>query len=481
MFDRQAENERRSLSRRRVGALIATSLGFAVIQLDVTVVNVAIRQIGRGFGIGVSSLQWIVGAYTLTFAALMLTAGALGDRFGARRVFTGGFVVFVLSSVACGLAPSLDVLVAARAVQGCGAALLGACSLALLDHAFRGAEERSRALAWWAAGGSAALSGGPVLGGVLIATVGWRGIFFINVPIGAVGLWLTRRCLAETALARERSLDLAGSLLVTVALTALAASMIEAGSLGLGDASVLAGVAVGVLGAIGFVVREARAGEAMLPLSLFRNRRFTAPAVVGMSVNLCFYGLIFLFSLLFQTEHGLTALQTGIAFIPMTAAILVCNLLTGRLAERIGGPRAMLTGIVAMILGCVALLWAGAHTPLAAIVAAQTLIGGGLGLLVPPMTGTLMGSVDRTRSGIASGTLTTMRQTGSLLGVALFGSLLTGADGFYSGLHLALAISIAVLATSAALTALLALHSQADHNDSQAELVAGPDPSPRCS
>lgn len=471
MFDQQTDNERRLASRRRVGALVATSLGFAVIQLDVTVVNVAIRQIGRTFGTGVSSLQWIVGAYTLTFAALMLTAGAMGDRFGARRIFTGGFVIFVLSSVVCGLAPSVDVLIMARAVQGCGAALLGACSLALLNYTFRDGMERSRALAWWAAGGSAALSGGPVLGGVLIATVGWRGIFFINVPVGAVGLWLTRRCLAETALARERSLDLAGSLLVTIALTALAASLIEAGSLGLGDTSILAGLAVAVLGAIGFLVREARANEPMLALSLFRKRRFTAPAVIGMSVNLCFYGLIFVFSLLFQTAHGLTALQTGIAFIPMTAAILAGNLLTGRLAGRIGAARAMLTGIVAMILGCVALLWSDAHTPLAAIVAAQTLLGGGLGLLVPPMTGMLMGSVDRSRSGIASGALTTMRQTGSLLGVALFGSLLTGADEFYSGLHLALAISIVILVAAAALTLLLPLRSAAERDSSQTKPV----------
>jgi MFS transporter, DHA2 family, methylenomycin A resistance protein len=458
MPDKQIDQQKRDAKRHGPGALMATSIGFAVIQLDVTVVNVAIRQIGRSFGTGVAALQWIVGAYTLTFAALMLTAGALGDRFGTRRVFTTGFVVFVLASMACGLAPTVGVLIAARAIQGCGAALLGACSLALLNHAFRSPKARSWALAWWAAGGSAALSGGPVVGGALIATVGWRGIFFINLPIGTIGVWLTSRCLTETPLARERRLDLAGSLLVTVALTALAASLIEAGSLGLGNARVVAGLALAIVAGLGFALREARTSEPMLPLSLFGDQRFTLPAAIGMLVNLCFYGLIFIFSLLFQTEHGLTALQTGLAFVPMTAAILAANLLTGRLTDRIGAPRSMMAGIVTMAIGCAGLLWLDANTPLAIIIAAQALLGGGLGLLVPPMTGTLMTSVDRSRSGVAAGALTTMRQTGSLLGVALFGSLLTGAAMFYSGLHLAAAISIVLLAAGAVLCLLLRHH-----------------------
>jgi DHA2 family methylenomycin A resistance protein-like MFS transporter len=441
--------------RRDAGALIATSLGFGVIQLDVTVVNVAVKAIGASFGTGVSSLQWIVGAYTLAFAALMLTAGALGDRLGARRVFTTGFVLFVASSVACGLAPSIGVLIAARAAQGCGAALLGSCSLALLHHAFP-ASRRSWALAWWAAGGTTALSGGPVVGGVLIATFGWRAIFFINVPLGALGLWLTRRALAETPRARERRLDLPGSLLGTTALAALAAALIEAGALGLARIPVLAGLALAAVAGTAFVVRQARAGSPMLPLGLFDDRRFTVPATIGLAVNVCFYGLIFLFSLLLQVQRALSALQTGLAFVPMTAAILASNVLTGRLAARMAAPRTMLVAVAAMMAGCGGLLATGSRSPLGLIVALQVLLGGGIGLLVPPMTGTLMSSVEPSRAGVASGALTTARQTGSLLGVALFGSFVAGSGHFDGGFHLALAISIALLIVSAALLAHLA-------------------------
>src|SRR5580693_1625278 len=182
----------------RAATLIGTSLGFGVIQLDVTVVNVAVKAIGGTFGGGIAELQWVVSSYVLMFAALILPAGALGDRFGAKRVLCAGFVIFVAASMACGLAPDFAVLIAARAVQGAGAALLGSCSLALLNYTFTSPADRARAIGQWAAGASAALSGGPVIGGILIATLGWRSIFFINTPIGLAGLWLVWRYAKET-------------------------------------------------------------------------------------------------------------------------------------------------------------------------------------------------------------------------------------------------------------------------------------------
>ena len=180
------------------------SLGFAVVQLDVSVVNVAIKSIGSGLGGGVSALQWVVNAYTIGFAAFILTAGSLGDRIGARRVFVAGFLVFMVASAACGLAPDLGVLIGARAVQGIGAAVLVPSSLTLLNHAYTDPQARARAVGLWLAGASTALSGGPLIGGVLIATLGWRAIFFINVPVALTGIYLTLRYAQETTQSRGR-------------------------------------------------------------------------------------------------------------------------------------------------------------------------------------------------------------------------------------------------------------------------------------
>ena len=438
----------------RAATLIGTSLGFGVIQLDVTVVNVAVKAIGGTFGGGIAELQWVVSSYVLMFAALILPAGALGDRFGAKRVLCAGFVIFVAASMACGLAPDFAVLIAARAVQGAGAALLGSCSLALLNYTFTSPADRARAIGQWAAGASAALSGGPVIGGILIATLGWRSIFFINTPIGLAGLWLVWRYAKETPRAARRGMDLAGAVSAVIALAAFAAAIIEAGSDGFTSLWVLGGLVVSALAVAVFIRSEARTAQPMLPLSLFRHRPFVAPVSVGFLVNVCFYGLIFLFSLLFQEQQGMSALRAGLAFAPMTAAILAANLLSGRVVAAVGRAGAILAGLAAMAIGCAALLRAGPGTGYPALVGQQILLGGGLGLLVPPMTGLLLSGVDRSRSGAAAGALTAFRQAGSLLGVAIFGAL-AGGGHFFPGLHLALWTSIAILAASGALVGLV--------------------------
>lgn len=436
----------------RTATLVATSLGFGVIQLDVTVVNVGVRQIGDRLGGGTSDLQWVVSAYTLMFAALILSGGALGDRFGARRVYSVGFVVFVAASMACGLAPDMPVLIAARAVQGAGAALLGACSLALLNHAFPDEAGRNRAVGLWAAGASVALSAGPVVGGLLIAGFGWRSIFFINLPLGLAGLLLTRRHAAETPRSPHRGLDAPGQAAAVVAMGALAGALIEGGTIGYTRRWVLAAFAVALVAGAVFAVAERRSPAPMLPLSLFRRGAFVGPALLGLVVNVGFYGLIFVFSLLLQRMDGFSALRAGLAFLPMTVAILAANLTTGRVGAALGRRRVIRVGLLAMAAGCAGLLGSGAGTPPAAMAGQQMLLGGGLGLLVPPMTSALLSSVDRSRSGVASGALNTMRQTGSVLGVAVFGSLIASPGHFVTGYHLALWLSIALVAVGALLT-----------------------------
>jgi DHA2 family methylenomycin A resistance protein-like MFS transporter len=421
------------------------------VQLDVSVVNVAIKPIGVSLGGGVSALQWVVSAYTLAFAALILSAGALADRIGAKRVFIGGFVGFTCASAACGLAPSVSVLIAARAVQGVGAALLVPSSLTLLNHTHTTAVERARAIGLWAAGASAALSAGPLIGGVLIATLGWRAIFFINAPIGLAGILLTSRWAAETPRSPERGLDTIGQLTAIVCLTAVAASTIEGGTHGFADPAVLAGYAVALLAGVAFIAAERRRAQPMLPLGLFRSGTFRCATAIGLLVNIAFYGLIFVLSLFFQRGQDLSPLQTGLAFAPMTAAVMAANVLAGRVATRLGAWWVIRIGAALMGAGACALLTIDAGQSYLEMAVQLAGIGFGLGLVVPIMTSTLLGSVDRARSGIAAGTLNTARQTGSVIGVALYGSLIAHGQ-LVEGLRLALLISAGLALAVTALT-----------------------------
>ncbi len=426
--------------------LAAMSLGYAVVQLDVTIVNTALNSIGASLGGGLSGMQWVVSSYTIAFAALILTAGAMGDRVGAKRMFMAGFAIFTAASLTCALAPGAAILIAARAVQGVGAAILVPNSLALLNHAYADENERGRAVGIWAAGASIALTAGPLAGGALIALVGWRSIFLVNLPVGLVGLWLTWRYATETARSSQRrEFDLFGQAAAIGALGCLAGAIIEGGALGWSDPGVLAGFAgFAVLAAL-FVLQEWRARQPMLPLSLFRHRLFSLTALIGLLVNVAFYGLIFVLSLYFQQVNGLSPLVTGLAFLPMMGAVLPANLLAARAAKRFGAAAIIAAGASIAGAGCLALLGIDRGTSYWAMCAQLLAMGAGLGLLVPPLTSTLLGSVEKSRSGVAAGVLNSTRQTGSVLGVALFGSLLGQANAFLPGARTSLIVAAILL------------------------------------
>jgi DHA2 family methylenomycin A resistance protein-like MFS transporter len=422
------------------GTLVATSLGFAVVQLDVSVVNVAIKPIGASLGGGLSDLQWVVSAYTLAFAAFILSAGALGDRVGAKRIFVIGFGVFTVASAACGLAPTIAALIVTRVLQGAGAALLVPCSLTLLNHAYPEASQRARAIGLWAAGASTALAAGPLVGGVVTATLGWRAIFFINAPIGLTGIVLTIRAATETPRSSQHGLDIPGQLTASLSLAALAAATIEGGSHGFANPLVIGAYVVAVLMAVAFVTIEHRRSSPMLPLGLFRSITFSSATAVGLLINIAFYGLIFVLSLFFQRGQHLSPLQAGLEFAPMTAAVMAANLLARRPTARLGPWPVIAIGAALVGLGLVALLDTQTGSSYAAMVIQLLVIGFGLGLIVPTMTSALLGSVEPARSGVASGTLNSARQVGSVIGVAVYGSLLAHGH-LTSGLHLALWVS----------------------------------------
>lgn len=428
--------------------LLAAMLGVVLVSLDVSVVNVALSSMSASLGIGVEGLQWILNVYTLAYAICLLSAGALSDRLGARATFLLGFATFTGSSLACGLAPSFAVLLAARTVQGIGAALLVPSAMALLQHAYPDARQRARAVGLWAGAGSFALAAGPVLGGALVGHAGWRSIFLINLPLGLIGGWLSRRYAPRSERSAKRGTDLAGQFVAAVALTCFTGALTQAGALGWGHPLTLGGfIAGGVLFAA-FLAIEARAAQPMMPLGLFGSPTFSTALLVGMVVNLVYYGLVFVFSLFFQTVQGKSALATGLAFVPLTALIMVVNIIAGNLIGRFGLRPVMLAGLAVATVGYVAMLSIQARSSYAVIAPTFIVAGIGIALAVPAvMTAALSGTLPG-RTGTGAGVVNTARQVGGAIGVALFGSIIgaTGPDGFVLGLHFVIAIAGAALA-----------------------------------
>lgn len=437
------------LSRKTLATtIVATSLGFVLVQLDVSIVNVALAKIGIDLRTDVAGLQWVVDAYTLMFASLLLFAGALADRIGARKAFVGGFGLFVAASLACGLAPVPAALIVARSIQGIGAAFLVPCSLALLNHACRDdAVMRARAVGLWTASGSVSLAAGPVLGGFLVHALSWRSIFFVNLPLGAIGIWLTLRFVEESLARHSGGFDLAGQILAIVGLSSLTAAMIEASAAGWSSPLVLLGFGIAVVCLVAFVLVEARVPTPMLPLDFFRNPTFSAATLVGLAINLTFYGVIFVLSLYLQQVRHFSPIEFGIAFLPIPLMLLPSNLAAGWLGGKVGSRPLMVVGLLVAAVGYWLLHGLDAATRYVAMLPGLLVVPLGIGLAVPAMTAALLSTVPRSRSGIASGVLNTVRQAGGAIGVALLGSLM--ARSAVHGVPLAFVASAAVVAAAA--------------------------------
>ncbi|HBO3058550.1 MFS transporter [Pseudomonas aeruginosa] len=429
------------------GTLLAAALGFVVVLLDVSVVNVALDALRQEFATDVAGLQWVINAYTLVFAALLLTSGALGDRFGARRVFLLGFVVFTCTSAACGLSGSLPILIAARLIQGLGAALLVPNSLAMLQHAFADREQRSRAVGWWGAFGGMSLAAGPVLGGILVTHLGWRSIFLINLPIGLIGIYLTLCRVAPHEGSHRRSLDWGGQGAAILALAALTMALTEAAPLGWEHGLVQGGFLLAIAATLVFIWIEARSHSPMLPLELFRIPTFTVASVSGVVVNFAYYGLIFVFSLFFQIQQHLSPQLTGLAFLPMTVVLMAVNVLAGRLITRMGARLLMVFGLMLAAFGYLLLMPVSVDGSYWFLTVPMLLAASGTALMVPTMTNATLSSVDASRAGVASGVLNSARQIGGMLGVAVFGYLVrdTAPEAFMRGMHMSIGISVALL------------------------------------
>ncbi|MFG2902419.1 MFS transporter [Streptomyces zaomyceticus] len=416
-------------------ALAAAMLGFALITLDTSVVNVALPAIGADLRAGMSGLQWVVDAYTLAFAALLLSSGALADRVGASRAYGTGVIVFVLASAACGLAPGLPELLAARAVQGTAAAVMLPASLALVREAYGDPGRRARAVSLWAAGGTVAVALGPVAGGALTTAWSWRGIFFVNLPLGLLALVLLTRVAPSAR--RPAPLDLPGQLTAMTALGALTFAAIEGGT----EARWALGIA-GVAFAA-FLVIETRRRHPVVPLGLFRNTTVAVAVAAGSANSVAFYGMLFVFSLFFQQVLGLSALAAGLMFLPMTGLLAGVNILSAKAAARYGARLPIVLGQTVAVAGLLGLLTVDAGTARWAQALLLVPLALGAGFSLPPLIASMMEAVPAERAGTAAGLLNAVRQTAGALAIAVFGSM--AAASMESALRASLLISAAFL------------------------------------
>ncbi|WP_338684227.1 MFS transporter [Streptomyces acidiscabies] len=427
--------------------LATTLMGIFLLNLNTMALNVALPGIGRDLGGSTAGLQWIVDAYTLMFAALLLSAGALCDRVGASRAYGTGVAVFTVASAACALAPRLGELIAARLVQGSAAAVMLPSSLALVRQAFPDAGRRARAIALWTAGGAVAVAAGPVAGGVLADALSWRAIFYVNLPVGIATLAVLTR--AERSPRRAVPLDPYGQLTAIVALAALTFAVIDAGENGFGEPRVPVCLGLAAAATAAFVMIEARTAAPLVPLGLFRSRTVTVSVVIGFVVNAAFYGLVFVLSLFFQDVLHLSAMAAGLMFLPMTAVIAGANLASARAAARFGPRMPIATGQAVLALAMSGLLWIDEGTSRPVIAAMLVPVGLGLGFFVPSLTAVLLNGIAADRAGTAAGILNSFRQTGGALAVAVFGALVS--DRGIAGLRIALCVAaVALMATTAA-------------------------------
>jgi EmrB/QacA subfamily drug resistance transporter len=451
---------------RKWWTLGAVSFALFMIMLDNTVVNVALPSIQRELGIGLTELEWTVNAYALTFAVLMLTGGKLADFFGRRRVFLIGLVIFTLSSLACGLATTGGTLIGARTLQGVGAALMMPATLSIISATFP-PHQRGMAIGIWAGVSAMALAIGPLIGGLITEHIDWSWIFFLNVPIGVVGLVVGRLVIRESRdTSADQRLDIPGLLASALALFALTFALIEANSYGWTDPLIIGLFVVSAVSLAAFILLELHQRSPMLDLSLFRSSTFAGANVVALLVTLAMFGVFFFMSIYMQNILGYSATKTGAAFLPMTILIILIAPIAGKSSDRIGSRALMTAGMLCLSTSLVLFSRLGLDSSFWDILPGLVVGGFGMALVMTPMTAAALGSVPVEKSGVGSGVLNTFRQVGGALGIAVMGAIVASyvdlgegrpdPSAFIDGFQVALRVS-AVFALIGAVVALVTI------------------------
>jgi EmrB/QacA subfamily drug resistance transporter len=467
---------------RKWWTLGALSFALFMIMLDNTIVNVALPAIKSDLGIGTSELEWVVTAYALTFAVLLLTGGKLGDLYGRRLIFAIGLVIFTASSLACGLSSSAAELIGARAVQGVGSALMMPATLSIITATFA-ARERGMAIGVWAGVSAMALAIGPLLGGVITENISWNWIFFVNVPIGILGVIAAIVVVPESKdTSHEQRLDPLGLVTSGIGLLALVYALIEGHSFGWTSARIVGLFLIAALGLGAFVFVESRQRLPLLDLTLFRNGTFTGANIVAILVTLAMFGIFVFFPIYMQTFRGWSPIQSGAALLPWTVLIVIFAPIAGKLTDRVGSRWLITGGMTTVALCCLELSTVTVSSSFWHMLPGFVLGGLGMSFVMTPMSAAVMGAAPVDKAGVASGVLNTFRQVGVALGIAIMGAIITnreaaalraGADpphAFVHGLTVGMRVS-AVICLGGALAAALLIrqYRQADQVQTLAE------------
>jgi EmrB/QacA subfamily drug resistance transporter len=399
-------------------------MSILIVSLDVTILNVALPSIQRDLHASIAGAQWTIDAYTLVLASLLLLAGSTADRLGRRRIFQLGLAVFTLGSLLCSLAPSLGWLIAFRMLQAVGGSMLNPVALSIISNTFTDGKERARAIGAWSGVVGISIASGPIAGGALVDGIGWRSVFWINIPIGLVALVLARRYIPESHALKARRPDPVGQVLIIGFLATLVFAIIEGPAHGWRGPVVIGCFAVSLLSLVGLIRYELKRTEPLLELRFFRSAPFSGASIVAVTAFAALGGFLFLNTLYLQDVRGLSALRAGLFLLPMAGAMFVLGPVSGALVGK-RGPRLSLTiGAVALSLaGLLFALW-GSHLPDDRLFLGYGLIGVGLGMMNAAITNTAVSGMPRSQSGVASATTSTTRQIGQSLGVAIVGSIL---------------------------------------------------------
>jgi EmrB/QacA subfamily drug resistance transporter len=451
---------------RKWWTLGAVAFGLFMIMLDNTVVNVALPTMARDFNVKTAQLEWVVVAYALTFASIMITGGKLADMFGRRRLFVIGLAIFTLSSLACGLSPSIGYLIAARTVQGVGSALMNPATLSIIVATFP-PKQRGQAIGIWAGVSALALAIGPLIGGVITQHISWSWIFFINVPIGVLAIGVSQLVIRESRdTSREQSIDLPGLLTSIGFLFALSYALIEGNQHGWMSVEIVSLFGVALAFLVAFLALELRQRLPMLDLSLFRIGAFAGANIVAMMVSLAMFGVFFFVSLYVQNILKYSPTQAGLIFLPMTVLIILIAPVAGRFSDRIGSRWLMGAGMTLLGFSLLFYQRVGLHSNFWTLLPAMILGGFGMAMTMSPMTSAAMGAVPVDKAGVGSGVLNSFRQVGGSLGIAVMGAILAsyihhkpqtlaGKVDYINGLHTALAVSAAISFAAAIVAVLL--------------------------
>lgn len=413
-------------ARRRWGILAICCTSLFVVGLDTTIVNVALPAIGEGFGVGTVGLEWIVNAYTLVLASLLISSGALADRFGRRRIFQIGLVVFGVASIVCALAPSVGVLIAARIAQGVGGSMLSPVALAIVVNVMTDPKERAKAIGVWAAVFGLSMAAGPIVGGVLIESFGWRSVFWINVPVIAVVLVLTAVFVPQSRAEQPRRLDLPGQVLLMVVVGGFVALLIEGPRIGWLASGAIAGYVAVAAALAAFVRVESRKSEPLMDPSLFRHRPFTGAVLGAIVVFVALNATLLLGTFYLQQAREMTPAAAGAMTLPMAVAATICAPLSGILVGRFGARLPLLIAGSFTALGGLCLVSLDNSTGTSTLLVAYLFLGIGFGFSNAPITNTAVNGLPRSQAGLAGGITSSARQFGAALGVALAGGMIAG-------------------------------------------------------